>query len=71
MPFDLSRDGKLVNMSIGALQLIILMVIPLLGGGLIVYIIRKRREWRRPILWMLAGILCFELIRQLVWLAYR
>lgn len=53
-------------MEIDAPTWLLLVLVPITGGALITWILRRRPDWKRPMTWALAGILCFELVQQIV-----
>lgn len=51
-------------MEIDAPTWLLLVLVPIAGGALIIGMVRRRPDWKRPMSWALAGILCFELVQQ-------
>ncbi|MEG3191073.1 hypothetical protein [Lysobacter sp. D1-1-M9] len=43
---------------------------PLVGAALIFYAARRKPEWKKPVAWALSGIICFELLQQILGLVY-
>lgn len=58
------------DMSIEPDLLVIIIVASLLGGALLIYAATKKPEWKKPIVYALTGILCFELAQQIFKLLY-
>lgn len=53
-------------MSLQPIDLMLLIGIPLVGGGLLLYAMRKRPQWRGPITWAAAGVIFYELFQKAV-----
>jgi len=47
-------------------DLFVVLGIPIIGGALLIFILKKKPQWKMPFLWAALGAILFQLFRVLV-----